>query len=325
MKILLLAARDLERALPMERVIDEVREAFSRLSAGRVSTPPRTAVEVAAAGGTTLMMGAHVEGLGLATKTVSVFPRNVERSEPVVHGLVIVLDPATGRPLALCDGTYLTALRTGAASGVATQLLARDDARVGVVIGCGAQGRTQALAIDCARELDEIRLCDRRTEAATRLARELEGRVRARLLVADDASDAVADADVICTATTSATPVFDGTRLKPGAHVNGVGSFTLAMRELDGATVTRSGVFVDSVAAALAEAGDLVGAEAEGLTRREAWTELGLVAAGRNPGRRAASEITLFKSVGHAVQDVAAAAAAVATAADRGLGCTVEL
>ena len=325
MKLLVLSADDLAQAVSMEESIEGVKDAFARLSAGRASTPPRIAVDVTAASGTTLLMGAHVDGLGLATKTVSVFPGNRERGEPVVHGLVLVLDPETGRPQALCDGNFLTALRTGAASGVATELLSRTDARVGVVIGCGAQGRTQALAIDCVRELEEIRLCDRQIEVASRLVDELRGQVGARLVCHGDPSRAIVDADVICAATTSATPVFDGKLLKPGAHVNGVGSFTLEMRELDGETVTRSRVFIDSMESALAEAGDLVRAENEGLTSREGWVELGLVAAGQSPGRRSASEITLFKSVGHAVQDVAVAAIAFAAARERGLGRVVEL
>jgi len=325
MKLLALSADDLARTLSMREAIDAVKEAFSSLSAGRASTPIRTAVDVGAGHGTTLLMGAHVDGLGLATKTVSVFPGNRERGEPVVQGLVLVLDPEDGRPQALCDGTYLTALRTGAASGVATELLSRTDARVGAVIGCGAQGRMQALAIDCVRGLAEIRLCDRRIEAASRLADELREQVSASLVPLSDPSAAVRDADVVCAATTSATPVFDGNLLKPGAHVNGVGSFTLEMRELDATTVSRARVFIDSMESALAEAGDLVSAENEGATARDAWVELGLVAAGQLPGRRADSEITLFKSVGHAVQDVAAAAAAVAAARELGVGRVVEL
>ena len=325
LKLLVLSADDLAQALTMRTAIDGVTDAFSRLSDGRASTPPRTAVAVQAVGGTTLLMGADVEGLGLATKTVSVFPGNRARGVPVVHGLVLVLDPATGRPRAVCDGTFLTALRTGAASGAATEILSRTDARVGAVIGCGAQGRTQALAIDCVRELEEIRLCDRQGEVASRLVEELRDEVGARLVAHTDPSRAIADADVICTATTSATPVFDGTRLPAGAHVNGVGSFTLEMQELDGATVEHSSVFVDSKESALAEAGDLVMAESEGLTSRDRWVELGLVSAGRAPGRRSDSEITLFKSVGHAVQDVAVATLALVAARDRGLGRLVEL
>ena len=325
MKLLALSADDIARTLSMRDAVEAVKEAFSRLSSGRASTPIRTAVDVGAGHGTTLLMGAHVDGLGLATKTVSVFPGNRGRGQPVVHGLVLVLDPETGQPQAVCDGTYLTALRTGAASGAATDLLARNDVRVGAIIGCGAQGHTQALAIDCVRTLEEIRLCDRRIEAASRLADELGQQVRARVVTLSDPSDAIAGADVVCAATTSASPVFDGNLLAPGTHVNGVGSFTLEMRELDGVTVSRSRVFVDSVEAALAEAGDLVIAESEGATARDSWTELGLVVAGRAPGRRSDSEITLFKSVGHAVQDVAAAAAAVDAARERGLGRVVEL
>ncbi|TDJ73547.1 MAG: ornithine cyclodeaminase [Planctomycetota bacterium] len=319
MKLLCLSAADLRAALPMRDAIEAVKDAFAALSTGRADAPPRTSVAVPP-GNVTLMMGARVDGLGLATKVVSVFPRNRELGRAVVSGLVVVLDPETGEPTAICDGTFLTAWRTGAASGVATLLLAREDASVAAIVGCGNQARTQVLAIDCVRTLATIRVFDRDAERAQAFADAMQTEVQARLEVAPSADDAVRGADVVCTATTSPVPVFDGAALVPGTHVNAVGSFTLETREVDDTTVRRARVFIDSLESALDEAGDLVLAESAGATRREEWTELGLVAAGKAPGRSGPEEITFFKSVGHAVQDVATAARAVRVARERGLG-----
>lgn len=324
MKLLLLGAEDLARALTMRDALRAVRRAFSALSTGGASVPSRGVVEIDDRGAT-LLMGAYVRGTGLASKIVSVFPANRDVNRPVVNGLVLVADHETGEPIAVCDGSWITAIRTGAASGVATDLLARADARTAAVIGCGAQARTQVLGIDCVRDLDRIRICGRRAERVRRFVEGMQSGVRARLEAVASAKEALAGAGIVCAATTSSRPVFEGEDLAPGTHVNGVGSFTLQMREIDGATVGRARVFVDSLESALAEAGDLVLAERDGVTRRADWTELGLVAAGRDPGRRSDQEITLFKSVGHAVQDVAAATLAVRAARERGLGQEVEL
>jgi ornithine cyclodeaminase len=303
MKLLTLSAEDLRRALPMPEAVAAMKDAFAALSTGRASSPPRGVVDVEPAEDVTLLMGAYIEKTGLAAKIVSVFPGNAQRGRPVVNALVLVLDPRTGEPVALCDGTYLTALRTGAASGAATALLAGEDARVAAVIGCGVQARTQASAIDCVRQLDEIRVCGRRSDSAGGMVDEMRGQTRARLVAVPSA----------------------GPLLAPGTHVNGVGSFKLEMQEVDTETVRRSRVFVDSVEAALAEAGDLVIAARDGVTSSDRWTEIGLVAAGRAEGRRSNSEVTFFKSVGHAVQDVAAASRALGVAREIGLGKEIEL
>ena len=325
MKLRLLSAADLRGLLTMEEAVDAVEEGFVRLVAGEVSAPTRIGVEGPAEGGVTLLMGAAAPSLGLATKVVSVFPDNARRGLPVIHGLVLVLDPLSGEPRALVDGSFLTAWRTGAASGAATRLLARPDARVGALIGCGRQAETQLLAIDTVRQFEVVRVFARDPERVRAFCEQQQGAVRARLQPADSAEAAVEGADVVCTATTSHSPVFDGAALAPGVHLNGVGSFTLDMREVDETTVSRSRIFIDELEAALAEAGELVAAERAGVTRREDWTPLGLVAAGRAPGRADPQELTFFKSVGHAVQDVATATRALRAAEERGVGREVEL
>jgi ornithine cyclodeaminase len=325
MKLTLLSAGDLRAALPMPAAIAAMKLAFAELSTGQAIVPLRVALPVPPAEGTTLFMPAFLPGGGLGAKIVSVFPRNAERGRPIIHGLVVVLDSATGEPLALCDGTFLTAWRTGAGAGAATDLLARPEARVGAILGAGAQARTQVIAIDAVRQLDTIRVYAPTAASVQRLIAEMQPEVRSRLVAAAVPAEAVQDADVVCAATTSTTPVFDGRLLKPGAHVNGVGSFVTHMQEVDAETVRRARVFVDSRESALAEAGDLVIPLQAGQTRPEDWTELGEVVAGLQPGRQSPDEITFFKSVGVAVQDVAAAGQALAEARACGLGQVVEL
>jgi ornithine cyclodeaminase len=324
MKLLLLSAQDLRAALPMPAAVAAMKSAFAELSTGRAQVPLRVAVPVPPAEGVSLVMPAFLPGSGLAAKIVSVFPRNAEQGRPVIHGLVVVLDPATGEPVALCDGTFLTAWRTGAGSGAATDVLARSEARVGAVLGAGAQARTQALAIDAVRSLDVIRVYSPNREQAERLAADLQPETAARVEAAPSARAALAEADVICAATTSATPVLQADWLKPGAHLNGIGSFTPEMQEVDAATVCRARVFVDSRGAALAEAGDLLVPLRAGQVRAEDWVELGEVVAGVRPGRQSPDEVTFFKSVGVAAQDAAAAGRALVEARRLGLGTSVE-
>ena len=324
MKLTLLSAADLRAALPMPAAIAAMKTAYAELSTGQANVPQRTALPVPSVEGVTLFMPAYVPSSGLGAKIVSVFPRNAEQGRPIIHGVVIMLDASSGEPVALCDGTFLTAWRTGAASGAATDVLARPDARTAAVIGAGVQARTQAIAIDAARTLDTLRVYSPYPEQVKQFIAEMQPQVGAALVAAQSSAEAVRDVDILCTATTSTTPVFDGQLLKAGAHVNGIGSYTLQMQEVDAATVTRARLFVDSRTSALAEAGDLVIPMRAGQTRVEDWTELGEVAAGLKPGRQSPDEITFFKSVGVAVQDVAAAGRALAEAKRLGLGKSVE-
>jgi ornithine cyclodeaminase/alanine dehydrogenase-like protein (mu-crystallin family) len=330
MNLLALSADDLRRALPMDATISAMKDAFAALSTGEARMPVRSAVPVEPVDGVALLMGAYLpEGtstdVSLAAKVVSVFHRNDTLGKPVVNGVLLILDPNTGEPTALCDGGFLTAWRTGAATGAATDLLARSDAKTGAVIGCGEQARTQVLGIDAVRTLRTIRVHGRRGERVRALIDEVQPRCRAALVAAGSPAEAVRGADVVCAATNSRTPVFPGDALAGGAHVNGIGSFTLEMRELDETTVDRAKIFVDSVPAALEEAGELVHALREGRTKKEEWTELGLVVAGQAEGRQRPDEITLFKSVGQAVQDAAAGALALRRARESGLGRMVRL
>jgi ornithine cyclodeaminase len=330
MKIRVLAAADLQRALPMPEAIEAVKEAYLQLSTGQATVPLRTPLDIPRYEGLALFMPAYLassDELGL--KVVSVFPDNTSRGLPIIHALVALLDAATGRPQAVMDGTYLTALRTGAASGAATDLLACQDARVAAIFGAGVQGRTQLEAICHVRDIVEVRVYDSVPQKAEEYVAEMRERghpVPEDITVARSPEEAVQGSDIICTATTSASPVFADQDLKGGVHINGVGSYTPEMQEIDAETVQRAKVVVDSREACWAEAGDLIIPLEKGLIDREhIHAELGEIIAGAKPGRTTPHEITFFKSVGIAVQDVATASRALQAAERIGLGVEVEL
>jgi alanine dehydrogenase len=330
MKLRILSSTDVRRAVTMAGAIRAVKEAYVQLSAGQAVVPLRTPVPVKKREGVTLFMPAYLASSdALGAKIVSVFPGNLEHGLPTIHAVVVVVDAETGCPVAMMDGTYLTALRTGAASGVATDLLARPDARVVAVFGAGAQARTQLEAVCTVRAIEKVWVYDAVPEMAEAYAKEMVAKGRPippDVCVADSPAQAVREADVICTATTSSTPVFDDADLKAGVHVNGIGSYTPEMQEVPAETVARARVVVDSRSASLAEAGDLIIPLREGLiVEADIHGEIGEVAAGKIPARETDDEVTFFKSVGVAVQDVAVAELILRRAAELGLGVNVEL
>ena len=330
MKLRVLSGADVRRAITMAEAIQAVKEAYVQLSAGQAIVPLRTSVPVDRRGGVTLFMPAYLaESDAMGAKIVSVFPGNLERGLPTIHAVVVVVDAETGQPRAIMDGTYLTALRTGAASGVATDLLARPDARVVAIMGAGAQARTQLEAVCTVRTVEKVWVLDANPETAALYVEDMRGRgkpIPEAFSIATSSAEAVREADVICTATTSTRPVFDDADLKPGTHINGIGAYTPQMQEVPAETVARARVVVDSRSATLAEAGDLIIPMERGMiTAADIHGEIGEVAAGLIPGRQSPEEITFFKSVGVAVQDVAVAGAILRRAAELGLGHEVEL
>jgi ornithine cyclodeaminase/alanine dehydrogenase-like protein (mu-crystallin family) len=325
-RLTLLGGDDVRRLVPMTDAIDAMASAFAQLSSGRADIPLRTPVE--ADGGLALFMPGYLrDSRVLGGKVVSVFTGNAAAGLPVISAAVLLLDPSTGLPRALLDGTVLTALRTGAASGLATRLLAHPDASVLAVFGAGVQARTQIEAVRAVRRVREIRIVSRTKASAERLAAELEGGDDApRVRVVEDPAEAASGAHVLVAATTSAVPVFPGDAVDPGAHVNGVGSYSQEMQEVDAALVARARVVVDTRDGALAEAGDLLIPLRQGLVSEDVLgTELGEVVLGTRPGRTADDDITFFKSVGNAAQDLAVAALALEAAERTGAGTTVEL
>lgn len=336
MKLRILSAADVRAAVDMPAAIDAMREAFAALAEGRATVPLRLALETDH--GVSLFMPAHLrgershlEGGGAdangreraAAKVVSVNPGNAERGLPAIHAVVLVLEPQTGRPLALMDGTWLTALRTGAVGGLAADLLAREDATTVALFGAGVQARTQLEAVRCVRSVEEVRIVSRSGTSAQALADELD-EVDARRV--DDPDEAIAGADIVIAATSSSTPVFDGKRVEAGTHVTGVGSYTTEMREVDTELIRRARVIVDQREAVLAEGGDIAGPIADGVVDETVMAaEIGEVVLERVPGRTSAEEVTFFKSVGNAVQDVAVAARALEAAEREGLGTVLEI
>ena len=328
--MLALSRQDVYQLVPMRTAIDLMKQVFRDLSAGQTVSPLRTPIEVPDVSGVTLFMPGYVPSApGLGVKIASVFPNNRALGKPTIHAIVVLVDTTTGEPVAVLDGTYLTALRTGAASGAATDLLARADARVLTCIGAGAQGPTQAWAVLCVRPIETIYVYDLNQDAAATFEerlRQLEPSLAARVVPVDDVATALHESDVICTATTSRSPVFSDVDLKPGVHINAIGAFTPEMQEIPPETVARAYVVVDSVEAALAEAGDLIKPLTQGLISRDhIRVELGQVVAGQAPGRTSTEQITFFKSVGNAVQDVIVAARAVHEAQASGRGQQFDL
>lgn len=328
--MLVLTRSQVRELVSMADAIELMKTAFSELSAGRTVSPLRTVIPLPDREGDALFMPAYVPAMdALGLKSVNVFRRNPERGLPVIHAIVSLVDPETGQPLALMDGTYLTALRTGAVSGAAADLLARAESRVLAAIGAGAQGITQIAAVCAVRPIERVIAVDVNEPALERLRQQLRSdwpEIESRLETTTDAGAAVREADVICTATTSRTPVFRDEDVRPGTHISAVGAYTPEMQELPAETVARATVVVDAVDAALAEAGDLIIPLNDGLVTREHFArELGMVASGTAPGRTSDDEVTLFKSVGNAVQDVVVAKRAVERAWEMGVGTEVEL
>ena len=323
MQLRILTATDVGLCMGMRGAIEAMKTAFAQLSSGEAVIPDRLSI-ASGDGGVSLFMPGYLPREGhLAAKVVSVFGGNPSRGLPVIQGVVLVLDSATGGPLAVMDGTRLTALRTGAASGLATDLLAVPDASVLTVFGAGPQARTQVEAIREVRPISEIRLLSRSTTSAETMAEEIHD-VDVRVM--DDPGRAVRGAEVIVTATDSHKPVFPGRATDPGVHVNAVGAFTPMMREVDGDLVARAKVVVDARASVMSEAGDLVQAIVEGVfSIDDIHAELGEVVAGNVPGRESPEEVTLFKSVGNAAQDVAIACRVFLEAGRAGVGTVIEL
>jgi len=322
MQIRILSGADVRSAVDMPEAIRAMREAFIALSSGEADAPLRVALQTE--GGVSLFMPAGMRSRGAAgAKVVSVNPGNAAMGLPVISAVVLALDPSTGRLLALMDGTWLTALRTGAAGGLAADLLARDDASVVAIFGAGVQARTQLQAVRCVRRIQEVRIVSLVRSDAQAFADEVDD---VTVRVVDDPAEALAGADIVVTATNSSVPVFDGSLVEPGTHVTGVGSYTLEMREVDSSLIRRARVFVDERKGAMAEAGDIVGAIRDGdVTEEIILAEIGEVAMGSHAGRVSLDDITFFKSVGNAVQDVAVASRVLEVAEADGLGTLVDL
>ncbi|KPK19774.1 MAG: hypothetical protein AMJ70_08500 [Dehalococcoidia bacterium SG8_51_3] len=325
--MLLLNQNDVIKVLDMAQCMEAVEKAFIELASGSAVLPPR--INLFTEEGLGLYMPAYLKKMGaLACKVVTSYVKNpAKHSLPTILGKVLLQDPDTGDVICIMDGGYLTAVRTGAASGVATRHLAREDMgqKVGI-FGAGAQARTQFQAMTVARDIAMAYVYDVNDEAVSQFIAEMASLLQLDIVRAASPDQILKEADIICTASSSPTPVFDGSEVREGTHINGVGSHTPRARELDTAIVKRSKVIADSYDVCLNEAGDIMLPIQEGaIDKSHLYAELGEVITGKKPGRANAREITLFKSNGLAIQDVAAAKLVYDRAVQAGIGTNVEL
>ncbi len=305
MQLRLLNEEALKDLVDMKAAIAAVRAGFDALWSGTAQVPVRTVL--VEENGSTLIMPARLTAEpGVGLKVVTVRPGNRDRGLPAIHAVILLMDAVTGAPAAVLDAEWLTALRTGAATGVATDLLARSDASVLAVVGAGAQAFEQARAVATVRPIEEVRVVSRGGASAERLALRLvsEGVVERARAVASSAH-AIAGADIVVTATDSTVPVLDDVDITSGTHVNAVGSYRRDMQELPLALMGRADlVVIDQLDAALAEAGEVTAALDAGVILRENLIELGALTTGARIGRTRPEEVTVFKSVGNAIQDL---------------------
>jgi ornithine cyclodeaminase/alanine dehydrogenase-like protein (mu-crystallin family) len=310
----------------MNEAIEVMRGAFIQLANGDAVVPQRIHTEMTEHNSLALFMPVYLPQKSLVgIKVVSVANDNSKKGLPLIHGLVLVIDASTGIPLAIMDGAYLTALRTGAGSGLATELLARKDSSTVAIFGAGKQGRTQLEAVCSVRNITKALIFDTNESQAQAYSKEMAEKLGIKISIPTDSSE-LQHADIICTATTSSKPVFDDRNISKGTHINGIGSYKLKMREIPADTVLRSKIIVDSTESCLAEAGDfLLNLDPNKKIEDLFHAELGQIAGRLKPGRESNEEITFFKSVGNAVQDLTAAARVYEKAETLDLGQTVEL
>ncbi len=321
----LLSRSDMASVLTMPDVIEAVEAGF-RSAGEKDHVPVRLPVQVADRPAVALFMPAYLHGSRtLGAKVVSAFHDNPSRGLPMITGFYVLCDAETGRLIALMDATYLTGIRTAAASAVATKYLARKDAKVLGIIGAGVQGRFHADAIAAVRPIERILVYNRTAERGRAFVEDLNSRgISCRLT--ETAAECAAEADVLAVCTSSKTPLFDGALVRPGTHINAVGVFTSDSQELDTTLIQRARVFVDTYEGAFEEAGDiLVPLRAGDIARDHVRAELTELVTGRKAGRTSEAEITVFKSVGYAMEDAVTARLAYERAVASGTGTVFDL
>ncbi len=323
---LILNKNEVASVLTMKDCMQVVENAFAELSSGTAVLPLRTAI--ASPDGLSLYMPAYLKkNEALACKVVTVYKNNpAKHNLPTTIGKVLLQDPQTGDVVCIMNGGYLTAVRTGAASGVATKHLARNDKKqVAGIFGAGVQARMQLWAVCEAREISRALVFDISEEAVSAFITEMSKKLNLEIIKASKPEELLA-ADILCTATSSASPLFDGNKVKEGTHINGIGSHTPNARELDSAIVKRSVFVGDSKEACFKEAGDIIiPVNAGEIPESHFHAELGEIITGSKQGRKSDKEITVFKSNGLAIQDAAAAKLVYEKALQAGIGIRVEI
>ncbi|MFC1982993.1 ornithine cyclodeaminase family protein [Chloroflexota bacterium] len=325
--MLLLTRDEVIKVLDMSDCMDACERAFVEMTSGTAVLPLR--INITPPDGLALYMPAYLKEMGaLACKVVTVYKNNpIKYDIPVIIGKVLVQDIKTGDVICIMDGGYLTAVRTGAASGVATKYLARDyKCQVAGIFGAGVQAKAQLWALTIARDLVKAYVYDVIDEAATKFTYEMSTKLNLEVIKSDSPTQILKEADIICTATSSSAPIFDGEKVKLGTHINGIGSHTPNARELDTAIIKKSKLIADSYEACLSEAGDIMLPIQEGgIDSSHIHADLGEIITGKKPSRTDDKEITIFKSNGLAIQDVSTAKLVYDKAVQAGIGTEIEL
>ncbi|MFC1911576.1 ornithine cyclodeaminase family protein [Chloroflexota bacterium] len=325
--MLLLTRDDVIKVLDMPDCIEAVEKAFAELASGTAVLPLR--IGITPPDGIALYMPAYLKEAGaLACKVVTVYKNNPAKyNMPTTIGKVLIQDPKTGDVICIMDGGYLTAVRTGAVSGVSTKYLARQDKgqKVGI-FGAGVQGKAQLWAMAVTRDIARAYVYDSIETAIPKFVEEMSAKLDLEVVKASSPEQILEEADIICTTTTSPTPLFDGSKVREGTHINGIGSHTPNARELDTALIKRARVVADSYEACLKEAGDIIIPINEGaIDKSHMYAELGEIVTGKKLARANDKEITLFKSNGLAIQDVATARLVYDKAVQAKIGAEVTL
>lgn len=311
--MLLLSKTDIQKVFTMKEAVEADKEAFCLFSEGKSEVPLRTNIQVPKHKGALLFMPSYVEGLDTGClKVVNVFPQNVQKGLPTTPGQVLLIDASNGLVVSVLDGTYVTQLRTGAATGAAFDVLAKKQCARGALIGTGGQAPAQLEAMLAVRNLEEVKVFDLsrdRLEVFVEQMNKELSRYGTRILAAQSADDAVEEADLLICVTPSQKPVFDGSKVKKGATVSCVGSYQPHMQEMDPVVLTRaSGIYFDSKEAVLSEAGDILIPLEQGMIGEADFSgDLGDVLLGKVPGRKTDEDIIVFKTVGIGTQDLVTA------------------
>lgn len=327
MRTLVISYVEAKHLLPMRECIDVMTDALSMLARGQAEMPLRTIFRPKDVHGVMAMMPSYRQGdeplFGL--KAICVFPDNPAIGKDAHQGGVLLFSGTTGELLAMVNASAITEIRTAAVSAVATRRLAREEASELAIIGAGVQARSHLEAIACVRPIKRGRIVARRVEKAQSFVAEMRPKFDFEITAVETSEEAVRDADIVVTATTSFTPVVQREWISPGTHINAVGTYSFKARELDTATVADATLIVDRRESALNEAGDYVIAAAEGAFGPEhIRAELGEVLIGSSPGRTSNDEITIFKSLGLAIEDLASAAHIYKKARMKSAGTFVE-
>jgi ornithine cyclodeaminase len=326
MEVRVLRGAEIRALMPMAACIDLMATTMVAVSAGRARIPLRQVMAASAGGMFGIMPGYLAEPEGFGIKLLSLFPGNPAAGLSSHLGLVLLFEPEHGRPVAILDAAELTAVRTAAVSGLATRLLAREDAGDLAILGAGEQARSHLEAMLAVRRIRRVRVWSRTPAHAHAFAEERGARHGLAIEAVGAAREAVAGADLVCTVTAAKTPILHGEWIAAGAHLNVAGASRADAAEIDTAAVVRARYFVDFRPSTVNEAGDYLRALADGaITPEHILAEIGEVAAGARPGRADAADITLFRSLGVAAEDLAAAHYLLQQARARGVGQTVEL